>query len=85
MKNLFYDLFLITVCYCLSSRKLDTNGTAAERKLIPGDYILSTMGIFRATLEKTGCGIRAEIFNNLTNGYDFKGKYFSPDIKKDCS
>lgn len=58
MRTIFYKLFFITLCYCLDIHRLDTSGKPSEAKLTPDTFLVSTFGIFRATLDKAGCGIR---------------------------
>ena len=58
--------------------------TAETTRLNIGDSLISTMGLFKATLLQNQCVLSIENFNG-NNGYNKLGNYSSPDFTSNCN
>ena len=75
MKKLFCELFLVSIVFSLTTHRISKGYQTEISTLNSGDSILSTLGLFKATLVSSSCGLSIDVFNNSTNKYDNKGVY----------
>lgn len=85
MKSFFCGIFLLSFAYSLVQVRLTTNGTEAAKYLNAGDSIISTLGYFKATLQKSGCALTVYKFNTANNTYQNLGNYQSSLYSGDCN
>jgi hypothetical protein len=85
MKRVFCRILLIVGVVSLTQLRLSTNGTTESQVMNNGDSIISTLGNFKATLEKSGCRLAIYGFNNISNNYQFVGRYNSSLYAGDCN
>lgn len=73
--------FLIIIASSLTHFRLNTNEVT---RLNVGDSLISTMGLFKATLLNNQCVLSIENFNG-NNAYTKLGNYSSPDYNGNCN
>ena len=81
MKNFFCGVILIVIAECVTKFRLSTNELT---KLTPEDTLVSTLGLFRMKLRKSGCQLAVDIFDNSTSKYSSKGNFSSQLYTQDC-
>jgi hypothetical protein len=79
MKNIVLVSFLLIITLQVSQFRLSTNEVI---KLNVGDYLVSTLGNFKATLQQSGCTLAISTFKSPS--YVSVGNYTSPDVSGNC-
>lgn len=85
MKQLFCELFLVSIVFSLTTHRISKGYQTEISTLNSGDSIISTLGLVKATLVSSSCGLSIDVFNNSTNKYDNKGVYTSSLYSGNCS
>ncbi len=81
MKVGVFLAFLIFTTQSATYFRLNTN---ENTKLNPGDTLISTMGLYSATLLQNLCVLSISTFNG-NNGYTKVGNYTSPNVTGNCN
>jgi hypothetical protein len=80
---LFFTFALLTSLGSTATYlRLSTTGT---RTLNVGDSLISTLGLFKATLQTNGCTIAVYRFNTVSNVYLLMGNYSSTMYSGNCN
>lgn len=85
MKKVICQLLFASIVLSLTTHRLSQGYLAETNTINSGDSIVSTLGLFKATLVSSGCGLRIDLFNNSTNKYDNKGVYTSSLFSGNCT
>ena len=73
--------FIIITAYAITYFRLNTNENI---KLSVGDSLISTLGLYKATLLQNQCTLSIETFNG-NNGYNKVGNYTSSNYTGNCN
>lgn len=73
MKSLFLGLLLLVLMPLGSATIYTKLSNYGQGQLLPGDSLISTEGMFIATLQQTGCAMQVQRFVN--NAYQVVGNY----------
>jgi hypothetical protein len=82
MNKLVVSILLLIITHSATHLRLSTLETTT---LNVGDTLISTLGYFQATLQKTNCSLQVSMFNETNFTYVVKGTYKPANISSDCA